>query len=412
MVDFIKLNVSGLSESELLKNPLLEWKQKINLNTGEMIYPIKGKYFNLDIKLNPTRKEISGSIHKLRNEIKTSQNQNYDDFAYIDICEIIHHIQNVFRLDLKKTTIENLEIGLNIITNQFPEIILNKKIIVWKDKTPSRDNEYRGRGKYLEFEKSQLYFKIYDKAKQYDIPENILRIECKIIRNEFLKKYGINTLQDLLHKDSLRALQAFLFESFTSCIIVDDLSFQAFTESKELDIFTKGINPLYWKSFKNRASKKRFKDSLFQILEKYSLNTIQKEIESKLKAKGNDLLKCNEMNDFQIVEFQCSKNEMLRNEPYIYSHNVTTKKCMITGIDITHQKGESKFLSQSSIINLFKTEPETFKSLLSKFSPKKPEIMTFDKLCLEIAHNIRNRDSNKRNAIIRKTEYYRNSFFP
>ena len=46
------------------------------------------------------------------------------------------------------------------------------------------------------------------------------------------------------------------------------------------------------------------------------------------------------------------------------------------------------------------------------FSPKEPERMSFDKLCLEIAHNIRNRDSNKRHEIIKKTEYYRNSFFP
>ena len=103
---------------------------------------------------------------------------------------------------------------------------------------------------------------------------------------------------------------------------------------------------------------------------------------------------------------------MLRIEPYIYIQNVTLRKCIVTGIDITYQKGESKFLSKLSIKRIYETEPETFKTLLSNFSPKEPERMSFDKLCLEIAHNIRNRDSNKRHEIIRKTELYRNSFFP
>ena len=118
------------------------------------------------------------------------------------------------------------------------------------------------------------------------------------------------------------------------------------------------------------------------------------------------------MNDFQYIESNSQKDEMLRNEPYIYIHNVAPRKCKITGIDITHQKGESKFLSQASIKRIFETEPETFKSLLKQFSPRQPETMTFDKLCLEIAHNIRNIDSNRRHEINRKTTIYKNSLFP
>jgi hypothetical protein len=412
MIDFIKLNVSYLTESELLNNPLIEWKQETNLNTGEMIYPIKGKYYNLDIKINPTRKEITGSIHKLRNELKMSQNQNFNDFTYDDLKEMIFHLNEIFNLVLNDTIIENLEIGLNINTDKTPERILNDNLIVWKFKTPTKNKEYNGKGKYIDFETSQYYFKIYDKGIQYDLPENILRIECKIIRNDFLNKFGIHHLNDLLCENHLKTLQNFLFETFTECVIVDDLSPETITEPKEREIFIKGINSKNWTSFQNRTTKKRFKDDFIQVVEKYSLNTIYKEIESKLRAKGKELLECNEMNDFQNVEIQSQNTEMLRIESYIYIQNVTQRKCKITGIDITQQKGESKFLSQASIKRIFETEPETFKTLLSNFSPKEPERMSFDKLCLEIAHNIRNRDSNKRHEIIRKTEFYRNSFFP
>lgn len=417
MIDFLKLNVSYLSESELLNNSLIEWKRPHNPNTAEIKYPIKGKYFNMDIKINPSRKVISRSIHKLRNVIKTSQDQNYDDFNIIDIELMIRHLIDKFDLVPETTIVENLEIGLNIITTKEPERILNENLIVWDCMTPSENNTYDGKGKLLKYKTSQFEFKIYDKGKQYDRPENILRIECKIKRNSFLKKRSeISTLKDFLNKDHLKdhlkRLQAFLFESFSLCVIVDNLSPESITEPKDRDIFIKGINPFNWISFNNRTERKRFKDSFFKVLEKYTLDTIQKEIYTKLRTKGKELLECYGMNDFQNIQSNSQNNEMLRNEPYIYIQNVTIRKCKITGIDITHQKSESKFLSMASIKRIFETEPDTFKTLVGNFSPKEPETMNFDKLCLEIAHNIRNKDSNKRHEIKRKTEYYRNSFFP
>ncbi|MGB4837646.1 MAG: hypothetical protein WBP08_01510 [Saprospiraceae bacterium] len=320
MIDFLKLNISYLLVSKLLNNPLIKWDKNYSDETGELKYPIKGKYKNLDIKINPTRIEITGSIHKLWNVLKTSQNQNYNDFTFNDFCEMLNHIQNVFKLNLQKTIIENLEIGFNINTDKLPERILNENLIVCNNKTPSKNKDYNRKGKYIEYETSQYFVKIYDKGKQYDRKENILRFECKIKRNEFLKKYGIATLKDLLNRNHLKALQDYLFVSFSQCVIVDDLSPETITEPKEREIFTKGINPMTWTSLKG-MQKKRFKDSFVQILDKYSLNTIQKEIETKLRAKGKELLKCYDMNDFQNIESNNQKDEMLRNEPYIYIHS-------------------------------------------------------------------------------------------
>lgn len=410
MIDFLKLNISYMPESELC-NPLIEWKQTLNRDTGEIEYPIIGKYFNLDIKINPTRKEISGSIHKLRNELKTSQNQNYDDFTFDDGTEMIFHLKEVFNLDLKKTIIENLEIGLNINTDKPPQRILNENLIVWKNKTPSKNKNYNGNGKYIEFETAQFYVKIYDKGKQYDRPENILRFECKIKRNDFLRKLGIQTLNDLLIRDHLKPLQDYLFETFMDCIIVDDLSPETITEAKEREIFTKGINPFTWTSIKG-MQKKRFKEKFNKILESYKMDTLKREISEKLKSKGDELLLCYKMNDFEHMRPIQQMDEMLKNEAYIYTHNITSQKCKITAIDISHQKRGSKFLSQASIKVLSELEPETFKTLVSKFGPRQSLEGDTDKLCFDIAHNIRNKDSNRRHEVERKILTYKNSLFP
>jgi len=139
MIDFIKMNISYIPELDLLNNPLIEWKRKVNISTGEMEYPITGKYFNMEIKVRPQEKEISGSIHKLRNEMKKGESQNFDDFPFDDLKKMIYHIKDVINVNLDKTIIENLECGLNITTHHRPETILYKNLIVWSDMEPSKN---------------------------------------------------------------------------------------------------------------------------------------------------------------------------------------------------------------------------------------------------------------------------------
>lgn len=411
MIDFNKLNISYLCETDLLENNLIDWHQYTNLQTGEMIYPIRGKYNNINIKVNPTRKELNGSIHRLYNILNEKGDHNHNDFNFNQIGWTIEHLKKLLSLDLHKTKIENIEVGLNIETKEDPTIILNDNLIVWSYKEPSKNNEYNGKGKYIEFETSQYFFKIYDKGKQYETGTFILRIETKIIRNETLKKIGLSNLFDLTSKAKINRLLEFLYQSFDNVVMIDKYPLECIKNPKEKEIIQNGINPKYWTSI-NGMKRKRFKKKFDDIIEKHNLNQTYKEIKTKLKDKGQKLLECYEMNDFVNGTIDPKNSKMLRNEPYIYIHNITQRICKITGIDISHQKEESRFLSKVSIMKLYETDKKVFEDLKNRFGPRKPEKMTFDKLCLEIAHNIRNRDSNKRHEMVRKTEFYRNSLFP
>jgi hypothetical protein len=411
MIDFNKLNITYLCETNLLENNLIDWHQSTNLQTGEMIYPIRGKYNNINIKVNPTRKELNGSIHKLYNILNGKGDHNHNDFNFNQIVWTIKHLKNVLSLDLNKTIIENLEIGLNIETTEDPTTILNDNLIVWSYKEPTKNNEYNGKGKYIEFETSQYYFKIYNKGKQYETGTYILRIEAKIIRNETLKKIGLSNLQDLSNKAKITALLEFLYQSFDSVVMVDKNPLERITDPKEKEIIQNGINPKYWISI-NGMKRKRFKDKFDDIIEKHELNQTYKEIKTKLKNKGQKLLECYEMNDFENKTTEPEKDKMLRNEPYIYIHNVTSKKCIITGVDITHQKDDSHFLSENSIMKIYETDSKEFERLNKDFGPKTGDAKTLNEICYYIAHNIRNRDSNKRHEVKRKIVKYQNSLFP
>lgn len=432
MIDFIKMNISYILESDLLNNPLIDWKRKFNISTGELEYPITGKYYNMDIIINPKRKEMSGSLHKLTNEIKKGQNQNYDDFNFDDLKETINHIKDVFNFNLDKTIIENLECGLNINTHHKPETILYKNLIVWSDMEPSKNKTFDGKGKYIEFEKSQYSVKIYDKGKQSHRTEHILRFEYKSIKNEYIKKIGIRTFNDLLDKAKIQLVLNHLYESFDMSIIVDDLNPETIRNPRDRQIFVKGINPKSWSTFDNdskgRKSKERFKKALNEILEKYNLNTIKKEIESELREKGEYLLKCHKMTDIQqtkddllechtltnisTMSVHCSdwseNTEMSQIDTYIYGQFVTSCKCIITGIDISHQTTNRKYLLESSIKEMRETSPETFMKLEREYRPQKKNIISYVDVCKEIAHRIRR----KYQTLQVKEVVYMYSLFP
>lgn len=431
MIDFIKLNVSYLSESELLKLPL-HWIEPVSRETGEIKYPITGKYYNLDIKINPKRIEISGSVHKLSNEIKKGQNQNYDDFTFDDLQEMIYHIRDVFNLNLDKTIIENLECGLNINTHHRPEIILHKNLIVWSNITPSKNKSFDGKGKFIEFEKSQYSIKIYDKGKQAGQSDHIMRFEYKSVKNEYIRKIGTRTLNDLLDRGNIQMILNHLYESFCLSVIVDDVTPEAITDPRDKEIFIRGINPMSWSIFENdnkgRKAKERFNKDLESILEKYNLNTIRKEIETKLKEKGQYLLECHKMTDIEQTKDELSvchtlpdievlpgkscvwsqNTEMSQNDTYIYCQSVTSGKCIITWIDITNQTTNKIYLLESTIKELRQREPVRFEQLLTKYETHKWGTLNINEQCKEIAHRIRR----EYQTLKGKKDKYRNSLFP
>lgn len=396
------------------------WSQETNLVTGEMTYPIRGQYKNLAIIINPSRKEISGSLHKFWNELNGKGNQNFDDFTFSDLQKTIEHLQNVFNLEPEKTRIENLEYGVNFNIEYLPKTILTRNLIVWSGITPSKNLSFNHKGKFLEFEKTRYSFKIYDKGKQAMLNENLIRIEVKAIRNEYLSSFEINTFKDIQDPAKLQILFQDLKEKFSSCFFVDDLSGERITKPKDRKDFFKGINPLTWLSFDNsqaaRKKKERFTKRFLHILETYQLNTIKNHILTRLKDKGESILKCHKWNELkdtpvkpiQKIQELPKNSKMSQKEPYIYIPFVTFEKCIITGVNISNQKTQKTYILERTFKELSKREPETFEDLKKRFKPKKWEKLTFDELCQEMAHRVRR----KFQTLKEKRKKYQYSLFP
>jgi hypothetical protein len=87
----------------------------------------------------------------------------------------------------------------------------------------------------------------------------------------------------------------------------------------------------------------------------------------------------------------------LKLSPELKDKRKSTKYCPITGLDITMQPKNSKFLSYTGIKWYYKHDYKTYKRILLPRIHRQWLKEDIDKQFREIAHDIRNADSNPRN---------------
>jgi hypothetical protein len=462
-MDYIKLNVSNALNREILLNDArFNWMETRNKETNEIEYPIKGKLDKcFDIVVNPQRIELSGSIHKLFNNLHTGTPQNYDDFECYKLLFIISYLEQNLKMDTSKAWIENLEIGINIKTAWNPSQVINNNLICHiKHSYNIHDQSFSGKGKQMSISTTQKDFKLYDKGRESKINQNIFRIEVKHKRNESLKKHGIKYLSCLKDTSKIKkALQTEINELIDNLIFVDVLEPLKNFEPEQRELFINGINPKHWNSLTGKK-KQRFKDKFLKLLSDYNLDTIKTDLKEIANIKVNELFEmseikksipddkgtCHKRNDFEPVplvrpqmfeHFQRIKNpehltstkykgtchklndfervcpaRMSQIEHYVYVQNMTSsKKCIISGIDISTQKKHSKFVSAKTLREIYNTAPARYKEILNKYGfDLRNE--TKQKQFHEISHRIRTRQSDYKKRYRKAKPKYQYSLFP
>ncbi|GAA5043023.1 hypothetical protein GCM10011506_46060 [Marivirga lumbricoides] len=207
MVDFIKAVIPPNHIPLLLENEYLEFKQELNNRTGELSKKQVAKYNDLKFTVFADNyAEISGSLHKFFN----GGLHNADEFGLLDLLTVLNQIESLFKIDLGRYKLSNIEIGVNIPISFKASQILNYLLIhqTVRFKDVSLIN-----GNYKQATHSQYLVKIYDKGKQYrrEFPQfqnELLRFELKYFKMQKLNDRGIFVLNDLFDTDNL----AFIFD--------------------------------------------------------------------------------------------------------------------------------------------------------------------------------------------------------
>ena len=252
MIDGIKTYDLKTNPQKLIENPYLDghWKTTIN-SDAEPLFDF-AEYFGLKFQLKHGKVRLQGSVHKYRNAGK----HNYDDFRSVDVVEVVRELSERFEIDTATTLLNNVEFGVNVVLPFGVSVVLDN-LIVFKGE-PFMKVVEDGMS-YYQCKKTQFIIKIYDKGKQYNLPDNVLRFEIKVMRMQYLETKGIKLryLSDLLNMDIYEPLGNILTEVFEGILFGENTLDEKLLNTKELETLLRGSNPKTWTPKTGEKERKR-----------------------------------------------------------------------------------------------------------------------------------------------------------
>lgn len=289
MVDYVKILVLNPNIEKLLSSKKLNFKSKISHSTGEISRKYIAKYHFCKITVYETGTVLfSGSIHKLWNSINDRYSgskypiigYNANNFKIDEIILSIEHLEKLLHSKAEHLKIQNIEFGLNLGLNYDPSLFI-KGLLYHKGKM----FEYKYENNFAQVEHQQYNLKIYNKSKQYNLKNRIIRIEVKIKKSTLLRHLNINTIQDLKIMNTSK-IPEFLSKHIDEVVYYDYTINKKKLNKKERTNLNSFSNPRYWIVDLKANHRDRQKKKLNYIIEKHSSNI-------RYDLKNNILRMCN-----------------------------------------------------------------------------------------------------------------------
>ena len=385
--------------STLEVNPLLDFYDTINLTTGQMkttnrngnkVTPSKNaSYKGLEFKIYDTGTiTLSGSLHKYWNDGA----HNYNDFNNEAVLFVLSDLNTKFDIDPNKCILKCLEIGINIIP-PIPTNNILDNCLLHKTK-PFEYQINSDEGKYKQVQHSQYIIKIYNKAlhyksKGFKIKNEIMRFEIKYTKMQKLNEKGIFSLQDLMNY-GLRNFKEIVLNEWQNVLFYDNTIQIDHLSRSSKKALLEYSNPNYWTGLLANNQTKNFtyhKNQLKKIVSKNS-NKMQNLIAETIGKK---------------IDFLNSKTIQIdpltiMSKRIVFNDDNDTKKhiCKVTGFNISMQKENSILLSHTGLKYYYNTDKRIFEQIKRRYLSKIWFKSNFEIQIKEIAHNIRNTNSNLR----------------
>ncbi len=284
MIDFVKAEISYLPEDYWLNHPELidKWDRRVEYESGELKYPFEAKIYGLKFKIyGPKYREVSGSIHKYYNVRNHLGSQNHDIFDIDKIRWVLNDLKLMFGIKLAYSRIHNFEYGVNLNVPTCAKYIIQNNFITYKNLPITKLRNYGYSGYYTETELTQYFIKIYDKSLQYELDNNVIRIEVKTRKMKHVEFSNIYSLNDLSDLEKLDKLREDLRNKILNLKIVDKIDPIVFgMNAKEQILYRNGINPKHWERLSRESSRKVYHEKVRfnNLIRKFELLTTKMNI--------------------------------------------------------------------------------------------------------------------------------------
>lgn len=248
MFDGLTILDLWVSVDALLTNARLLFPLPVDEQTGAVLNrPRRANDRGLTFTLTPTltgdrlRCELKGSIHRF----SRGGLHNADDFTAADLLAALDELVTIYAINPFLSRLNNIEFGVNVRL-PFPVSVVLDNLISYKYRPFVKEP---GDGfSYYQCQTQRYIVKLYNKGQQYGLSDNVLRVEVKVLKMEYLTRRGVRLdwLADLLTVDNYGALGALLVETFTEILFDEPTIETATLTTRERDIYQNGRNPRFW----------------------------------------------------------------------------------------------------------------------------------------------------------------------
>lgn len=248
------------------------------------------KFHNLNFKITNNRGFVQNSLHCLFNNINGATiNRNDNDFSYSNLLTSLDFVQNISDYPLDEMNIsEGLEFGFNLeVPFDVDDFILNSCVLLkYKPHSYLDNTDIKT---LISFTSGYCRLKIYNKAKQFSLPNPLLRVELKFIDKRGFNNLGIYTLSDLADKENLYKIYDVMYKLINNkLLIVDNIKNQNFSDYKSRKLY-RCCSPKFWNELpKSQLNIEKLKYQ--KALIKNNLLTSKKTLLELMEAKFNELI--------------------------------------------------------------------------------------------------------------------------
>lgn len=294
--------------------------------------------------------EIRGSFHKFYHG-----GANWQDFTHTQFKEAVNTFCDTFQLFHGALHFLNLEVGVNIVP-LIPTCDLLPRVLFHRNARPVRMDPGQG----ITIEHPGYYrYKIYDKAFEFGLPGELLRVEIHVDRMAILNRIGVATATDLLDPACWGRLRAFLLAKVGELFIVEDDIDPALVTRPQRDLLANAGNWEHWMGLTpNKRHRKRAKVERLWRLHHHP--TLKGDLRARIGAKVDALTTDKaEGGMFDVTRAHMPTNTRVVHHPLTPSegndqrHNnrpnaevLPGSRCRSCGHDITDRKKGARYCSK------------------------------------------------------------------
>jgi hypothetical protein len=228
-----------------------------------------------------------------------------------------------------------------------------------------------------------------------------MRFEIKYIKMQKLNERGIYNLQDLINY-GLHNFKKDLLNEWANVLYFDNPTRIDHLSAKTKNALLEYSNPNYWTGLLANNQTENFKYHKKQ-LKKITLENSNKvqDLTAEIMSKKIDFLNINttRIDPLTILSIRVVLDNSKESKKEVAREGFPDRKkttCKVTGINIEMQKKESVLLSHTGLRYYYKTDKKIFEQIKRRYLSKKWYNSDFEIQIKELAHKIRNTNSNQR----------------